>query len=238
MKVEIWSDIVCPFCYIGKTYYEQALAQFPHRDSVVTVYKSFELNPNEVSSNKERTLETLAKKYGMSMQQAEAMTAQVAGQAKQAGLTFNFENMISINTFDAHRLIQFAQTKGNAAALVDAIFKAYFTDNIDVSDHEALISLATANGLTEAEVRSVLAEDSFTEEVRADEREAQQLGISGVPFFVVNRKYAISGAQLINVFVETLNKAWSEQQETSFIQVAGNDAGGGDSCDPDSGCTI
>lgn len=237
MKIEIWSDIVCPFCYIGKSYYEQALAQFPHRDSVQTVYKSFELNPNEASSNNERTLETLAKKFGVSIEQAEGMTAQIAEQAKQAGLIFNFEKMLSINTFDAHRLIQFAQSKGNATALVETIFKAYFTDNIDVSDHSALISIAIENGLVEDEVRAVLSADTFTKEVRADESEAQQLGISGVPFFVVNRKYAISGAQPVNVFIETLNKAWSEQQDNGFVQVASNDADSGASCDPDSGCS-
>jgi len=234
MKVEIWSDVVCPFCYIGKTYYEQALAQFPHRDSVVTVYKSFELDPNESSSKQEKTLEMLAKKYQMSLDQALSMTAQVSEQARQAGLTFNFENMISINTFDAHRLIQLAQSKGNATGAVEKLFKAYFTDNIDVSNHEELVALAVASGLEETEVRSVLSSNSFSEEVRADEQEARQLGISGVPFFVVNRKYAISGAQPINVFLDTLNKAWSEQQNTGFIKVDGD----GESCDPDNGCSI
>ncbi|MCM3631768.1 MULTISPECIES: DsbA family oxidoreductase [Paenibacillus] len=229
MKVEIWSDFACPFCYIGKTYYERALEQFPHREQIVTQYKSFELDPNE--SQKRPTIESLAEKYGTSVQQAKEMTSGVASRAKEAGLTFNFEHMMTINSLDAHRIVHYAETVGKSKELVEALFYAYFTENKDLSDRQVLISIAESVQLQVTEVLED--EQKYKAQVRADEFEAQQLGVRGVPFFVVDRKYAISGAQPVSVFVDTLNKAWSER--SSGLQHV--EADGDDSCGPD-GCKV
>jgi len=221
MKVEIWSDFVCPFCFIGKTYYEQALAQFPHRDRIETIYRSFELNPNEDSSKMTSTLQSLATKYGMSIEQAKGMTNQVASQAKQAGLTFNFDRMISVNTFDAHRLSIYAQKQGKGKDFIEQLFTAYFTDNEIISDTTVLTKIAVNVGLQQDEVENILNSSEFTTEVRAEEEEASQLGVRGVPFFVFDRKYAISGAQPVQAFVDTLQRAWDEHSD-QFITLSGD----------------
>lgn len=232
MKVEIWSDFACPFCYIGKTYYERALAQFPHREQIVTEYKSFELDPNASVSQKRSTIESLAEKYGMSVDQAKEMTQGVAGRAEEAGLTFHFENMLTINSFDAHRIVHYAETLGKAKELVEALFYAYFTENKDLSDRQILIDIAESVQLQVADVLED--EQKYKAQVKADEFEAQQLGVRGVPFFVVDRKYAISGAQPVALFLETLNKAWSERSG-GFVHM--DTAESDDSCGPD-GCKV
>jgi len=232
LKVEIWSDFACPFCYIGKTYYERALAQFPHREQIVTQYKSFELDPNASASHKQPTIESLAEKYGTTVEQAKEMTKGVASRAEEAGLTFHFDNMMTINSLDAHRIVHYAGTVGKAKELVEALFYAYFTDNKDLSDRQVLISIAESVQLQVADVLED--EQKYKAQVRADEFEAQQLGVRGVPFFVIDRKYAISGAQPMPVFLETLNKAWSERSG-GFVHVEAD--GDEDSCGPD-GCKV
>ncbi|WP_314590846.1 DsbA family oxidoreductase [Paenibacillus terrigena] len=210
MKVEIWSDYQCPFCYIGKRQFEEALKQFPHQDAIEIVFKSFELDPNAPVEPKETIDEMLAAKYGMSIEQAEAMNADVAARAAEVGLTYVFDEMKPVNSLMAHRLTHFAATRGLQQPLNERLFAAYFTESKSVGDMKTLIALAVEVGLDREEVTAVLASDQFAAEVRADEQEGSRLGIQGVPFFVFNRRYAVSGAQSQDVFRDVLQKAWDE----------------------------
>lgn len=232
MKVEIWSDFVCPFCYIGKTKFESALAQFAHKDKVEVIYKCFELDQGKHA--KSLTIGSLAKKYGMTAEKAKEMTQGVASQAAEVGLRFEFDNMLTANTFDVHRLLLLAQEKGIASSYVNIVFEAYFTNNVDIEDHAKLIKLAVQAGLSEEEVQSVLSSDQYASDVRADEQQASSLGISGVPFFVLNNKYAISGAQPQHVFLNALEQTWAETNPT-LVNIQGDDEVG--ICGPDN-CDI
>lgn len=232
MKVDIWSDFVCPFCYIGKQKFERALAQFAHNDKVEVSYKCFELDPN--SNSIELTNDVLARKYGMTVEKAKEMSTGVANQAAEVGLKFNFENMYNANTFDAHRLLILAQEQGLASQYVAVVFEAYFTHNKRISDHTELTKLAVQAGLSEADVQAVLNSNKNADFVRQDEQQANSLGVSGVPFFVINNKYAISGAQPESVFLNALNQIWAENNPT-LVSLDGEDTAG--QCGPD-GCEI
>lgn len=218
MKVEIWSDYVCPFCYIGKRKFEIGLEQFAHKDKVETVFRSFELDPSADPHANESTHSMLASKYGMSLEQAKATSIDVAKQAAAVGLTFNFESMVNTNTFDAHRLVHFAAEQGKEKEMSERLFKAYFTDNDNVGNREKLAELAADVGLNPTAVADMLATSQFADAVRGQEEEGSRLGIRGVPFYVIDRKYAVSGAQPPEVFLETLNKAWEEKYPT-LVQV-------------------
>lgn len=211
MKVEIWSDYACPFCYIGKRKFETALESFAHRSDIEVVYKSFELDPNAERDANVDIHTALSAKYGMSRDQAVAMNANVGEQARSVGLDFRFDTMVLTNTFDAHRLSQFANQRGLANEMSERLFRAYFTESKHLGDRDTLIALAAEVGLDPAEVASMLASDTGASEVRSDEQEAQALGVRGVPFYVINRKYGVSGAQSSEVFAEALDKAWSEE---------------------------
>lgn len=218
MKVEIWSDYVCPFCYIGKRKFEFALEKFAHKDQIETVFRSFELDPSADPNSNVSTYSMLASKYGMSVEQAKATTVNVAEQAAAVGLTFNFDGTVFTNTFDAHRAVHFAAEHGKDKELSERLFKAYFTDGENVGNRERLAELASEVGLDTAAVADVLAANKFADAVRAEEEEGSRLGIRGVPFYVIDRKYAVSGAQSPEVFLDTLNKAWEEKHPTP-IQV-------------------
>ncbi|QNK55191.1 DsbA family oxidoreductase [Paenibacillus sp. PAMC21692] len=211
MKVEIWSDYVCPFCYIGKRKFESALASFEHKDSVVTELRSFELDPSTDSSLGMTTHEMLSRKYGMSLEQAKSTGDGVVQQAAAVGLTFRLDGALSLNTFNAHRLAHYAEEQGKGAAMSERLLKAYFTDNLNIDDPEQLAELADEVGLDKDAALAVLQSDSYADSVRAQEQEGSRLGIRGVPFFVIDRKYAVSGAQPPEVFLETLKKAWAER---------------------------
>jgi predicted DsbA family dithiol-disulfide isomerase len=211
MKVEIWSDYACPFCYIGKRKFEAALESFPHRGEIEVVYKSFELDPNAKRDIDTDIHTMLSSKYGMSRDQAIAMNANVGEQARSVGLDFRFDTMVLTNTFDAHRLTQYAQEHGLGHEMSERLFHAYFTESKHLGDRETLVALAAEVGLDPAETAEVLAGHTGSQEVRADEQEAQALGVRGVPFYVINRKYGVSGAQPTEVFAEALDKAWSEE---------------------------
>jgi predicted DsbA family dithiol-disulfide isomerase len=217
MKVEIWSDFVCPFCYIGKRRFEEALEQFPNKNDVEIVYRSFELDPNAQRDADHDLHDMLASKYGMSRERAIAMNNDVSGQAKSVGLTFNFKTMILTNSFDAHRLAHFAGHHGRMRDMTEKLLKAYFTDSKHLGDHEVLAALAAEVGLDQNEAAQMLAGEAYTKEVRGDEREAAQLGVRGVPFFVINRKYAISGAQSSETFLGALHKAWNEDRPLTVL---------------------
>ncbi|MBH5317724.1 DsbA family oxidoreductase [Paenibacillus sp. GSMTC-2017] len=218
MKVELWSDFVCPFCYIGKRKFESALSEFPHKDHVELEFKSFELDPNTDSSLNASVHEMLAKKYGMSIDQAKASSNNVAEQAAAVGLVFRFDGMLDLNTFDAHRLSQYAADQGKGAEMSERLLKAHFTDSDNISNHARLLELAVEVGLNREAVRQLLESTQYADKVREQEEEGSRLGIRGVPFFVIDRKYAVSGAQSPAVFLDTLNKAWEEKYPT-LLQV-------------------
>jgi predicted DsbA family dithiol-disulfide isomerase len=233
MKIEIWSDFVCPFCYIGKRRLEQALRQFPHRDAVEIEYKSFELDPHAKRDGNPDVHDMLAAKYGMTREQAIANTKQVTEQAKTVGLEYHLDRAIQTNTFDAHRLAHYAAAQGKGEQMTERLLKAHFTDTLHLGRHETLADLAAEAGLDRDEAMRVLASGEYADEVRADEREAAQLGIRGVPFFVINRKYGISGAQPSELFLQALSKAWAEEQPLTRL----DEAGGGAVC-TDAGCEV
>lgn len=215
MKVEIWSDVMCPFCYIGKRKFEAALAQFAHRDRVEVVWKSFQLQPDLVTDPSKNTVEHLAQSKGWTMAYTKQAVAIVVNMAKEVGLDYNFDKAVVANSFDAHRLSHYATAKGKGDEMEEQLFKAYFIDGKNTADHAILTQLAVNIGLNEAEVKQVLSGNQYAAEVRQDIYEASQIGVNGVPFFVFNDKYTVSGAQDSRVFLETLQKSFSEWQASA-----------------------
>jgi predicted DsbA family dithiol-disulfide isomerase len=207
MKVEIWSDVMCPFCYIGKRKFEKALAEFEGKEKVQVEWKSFQLNPGLKTEPGKSITQYLAEIKGWSLEQAKEMNARVTEMAKEVGLNYNFDKAIVANSFDAHRLVQFAKRKELGDQMEEALFKAYFVDGKNTADHATLLSLAVEAGLDETETKAILESGIFADEVEADIELAGQIGVRGVPFFVFDRKYAVSGAQPPEVFLETMRKA-------------------------------
>jgi predicted DsbA family dithiol-disulfide isomerase len=228
MHVEIWSDIACPWCYVGKRRFESALAAFEHRDEVTVTWRSFELDP---AAPRERAVDGathLAEKYGTSREQALAMQQRMTDVAAEEGLEFRFDRARGGNTFDAHRLLHLAAAHGAQDAVKERLMRAYLTEGKAIGDPETLERLATGAGLPADEVRELLAGDRFAAEVREDERTAAQLGIHAVPFFVVDRAMGASGAQPPEVFAELLRRGW--EAGAAIPVVAGGEACGPDGC--------
>ena len=217
MKVEIWSDVVCPWCYIGKRRFESALARFEQRDQIEVEFRSFELNPNAQADPGTGLDEMLARKYGLGLEQARTLNARVVKAAAGEGLEFRLDIARPGNTFDAHRLIHLAAAQGKQAAMKDRLMSAYFTEGKAIGDRDSLVEVAVEVGIDHERARSVLDGDEFAGEVRADEREASELGITGVPFFVINRRYGVSGAQPPEVMLDALETAWSEARAESDL---------------------
>jgi predicted DsbA family dithiol-disulfide isomerase len=217
LKIEVWSDFVCPFCYIGKRHLELALSQVPFQNGVEVVYRSFELDPNAELNPGTNIHALLAAKYGISIEQAIAINDDIAKRAQTVGLTYHFDTMIPTNTFAAHRLMHFAAEHGKMHDMAERLFRAYFTDSLHIGDRETLTQLAVEVGLSEEATAKMLSSDDYANAVRRDEQEGQRLGIHGVPFYVINRKYAVSGAQPVEVFVEALQKAWSEERPLTIV---------------------
>ena len=238
MRVEIWSDIACPWCYVGKARFEKALAAFPHQERVEVVHRSFELDPGRAKDDTAPVIAMLAKKYGMSEAQAQAAEDNVGAQAAAEGLTYRTRGRDHGNTFDMHRLLHFAKEHGRQGELVQALYEANFAEEESVfGDDERLVKLAVGTGLDEKAARAVLADPTaYADDVRADEREAAQLGANGVPFFVVDRKYGVSGAQPTDVFTQVLTTAWDERSPLTLIDRAEGE-GEGEACGPD-GCAV
>jgi predicted DsbA family dithiol-disulfide isomerase len=211
MQVEIWSDIVCPWCYIGKRRFEHALERFEHADEVDVVWRSFELDPNAPRTVDVDLIDRLAGKYGVSRAEAEAMNARVTAAAAGEGLEYRLDIAHPGNTFDAHRLLHLGAQRGLQGELKEALFAAYQSNGQPIADHDTLAKVAVAVGLEETDVRAVLAGEKYGDDVRADEREARALGVRGVPFFVIDRRYAVSGAQAAEVLLEALSEAWSDR---------------------------
>ena len=213
MRIEIWSDVVCPWCYIGKRRLEQALRNFPHADQVEVVYRSFELDPSTPKGAGEPAAEHLGRKYGGGPAAGERMMAQTAATAAEEGLPFNYASVLRANTIDAHRLLHLALDVAGSATqgqLKERLLQAYFIDSLTVDDPEVLTALAVDVGLPKERVEQVLASDEYLAAVRTDVAEAQSLGISAVPFYVLDRKYGISGAQPTAVFGQALEQAWTD----------------------------
>jgi predicted DsbA family dithiol-disulfide isomerase len=215
MDVEIWSDVVCPWCYVGKKYFEQAVSSFEHREDVTVMYRSFELDPFADRDVTTPTVELLAEKYGMSPQQAADAQQQMVHRAAQAGLDFHLDGLRSGNSRDSHRLIQLAKTHGRQPEMVERLHRAYFTEQRSIFDPASLTELAADVGLAGDEVTSVLTSEEYTAEVEVDESMAGSIGVSGVPFFVIDRKFAVSGAQPAAVIGQALDHAWAAAGQTA-----------------------
>jgi predicted DsbA family dithiol-disulfide isomerase len=207
MQLEIWSDILCPFCYIGKRKLEAALAEFPQADQVQITWKSFQLDPDFQSAGGENYLESLSARKGWSLDQTRQITANVRNMALGVNLHYNFEDMIQANSLDAHRLTHLAAKHGLQQQAEEALFRAHFVEGKDVGNHAVLAEIGAAIGLEPTAVSSMLDSKEFADAVQHDVAEARQLGINAVPFFVFNRKYGVSGAQDKQVFLQTLEKA-------------------------------
>ena len=206
IHVEIWSDVMCPFCYIGKRKFEQALEQFPGNDAVEVEWKSFQLNPDMKTEPSKNINEYLAEHKGISLARAKEMNERVTAMAAEVELTYDLGRAVVANSFDAHRLSHFAKKHGRQDAVEERLFKAYFTEGKNTADHGTLVSLAVEAGLNAEEVRAMLAGTEFSDDVNRDIYEASQVGARGVPFFVFDNKYAVSGAQPSELFLQVLNK--------------------------------
>jgi predicted DsbA family dithiol-disulfide isomerase len=210
MQVEIWSDVVCPWCYLGKRRFERALEAFGHRDEVSVVYRSFELDPSAPPGVSTPTVERLASKYGMTVEQANDAQRQMEQRAAQDGLDFRMAGLRSGNTLDAHRLLQLAKARHRQPELAERLYLAYFSEQESIFEHSSLARLAVEAGLDRDEVLRVLASDEYSEAVATDEAMARVLGATGVPLFVIDRRYGISGAQPPETIVEVLDQAWAQ----------------------------
>lgn len=217
LKVEIWSDVICPFCYIGKRKFESALKQFEAKDNIEITWKSFQLAPDLKTDTSISIDEYLAIHKGFSIEKAREMNTYVTQIAKQEGLSFNFDRSIVANTLLAHQMLHFARTVGKQEVTKERLLKAYFTDGKNIDDKQTLIELATEIGLDIDKLNQALNSNDFVDEVKADIDEAQQLGVRGVPFFVFNRSHAISGAQPVEVFVETIQQVLKQTQEEIIL---------------------
>jgi len=207
MKIEIWSDVICPWCYIGKRRFEMALADFAQRDDVQVTWRSFELDAQAPRQHPGTLIELLASKYHVSPQEAAAMNANVSGIAKEVGLEYHLENARPGNTFDAHRLLHFAASRQLGDRATERVMHAYFSEALTVGDRAALARLAPEFGIAENDALAMLESEAYADAVRADEARAAGFGISGVPFFVFDEKSGISGAQPVEVFTEALQQA-------------------------------
>ena len=237
MKIEIWSDVVCPWCYIGKRRIEDALAEFEHADEVEVHWRSYELDPGAPTEPTESTTAMLARKYGQTPEGAKQMQDRVEAVAAEAGLVYRLSETMHLNTVDAHRLIHLAHEQGGTelqGRVKEALLAAYFTEARNVADHTVLRDVAQASGLDATRVEQVLGSREFEADVRADVAQAQAYGAGGVPFFVVDQKFGVSGAQPTEVFTQVLERAWSESHPRLEV-LATTD--GAEACGPD-GCAI
>ncbi|HWD77151.1 MAG TPA: DsbA family oxidoreductase [Solirubrobacteraceae bacterium] len=228
VDVEIWSDIACPWCYIGKRRFETALSRFEHRDEATVVWRSFELDPEAPAERTGDRAEHLARKYGMSLEQARAAEAQITETAAGDGLEFRFDIARGGNTFDGHRILHLARAHDLQDAMKERLLRAYFSEGELISDPETLVRLATEVGLPRDEAAQALADGSYADEVRDDERTASALGISAVPTFVIDRALGASGAHPPEALLELLNEGWARRPAAGVLA-------DGESCSVD-GC--
>jgi len=234
MKIEIWSDVMCPFCYIGKRKFEQALAQFPESSDIQVEWKSFQLQPELVTAPGKNVIEHLAESKGWTIQHSQEMHDYVVNMAKEVGLDYHFEKAVVANSFNAHRLSHYAKWQGKGEAMEERLFQAYFINGENIDDATTLLKIAVEIGLDEKESAEVINSDRYTQEVQYDIYEAQQVGVRGVPFFVLDEKYGVSGAQAPDVFLQAIQQAhteWKTKQTSSAPQVID-----GKVCTPEGKC--
>lgn len=212
MHIEIWSDFVCPFCYLGKTRFEKALEQFEHKDDVTITYRSFQLDPQATSHPGVDIHTLIANKYGISIEQAKASNDAIVFQASEVGLNYQFDSLKPNNTRLAHEIAKFAKDKGLESLVVNRLLQGYFEEGADIGDLATLLTLVKEVGIDEGELQNALNNGLYTKEVEKDQQEAHKLGITGVPFFVINNQYGISGAQKITYFTQVLNKIDGESK--------------------------
>jgi predicted DsbA family dithiol-disulfide isomerase len=227
LKVEIWSDVMCPFCYIGKRRFENALQEFEHKDKVDIIWKSYQLDPTMQSNTGTSLYNYLAERKGISVEQSVNMHQQMTVMAKELGLEYNFDKAVIANSFDAHRFSHLAKVNGLQDKAEEALFKAYFTQGKNIADHDTLIQLGTQIGLDAGLVKQTLNSNQYAEEVKRDIYEANQIGVRGVPYFVLGDKYAVSGAQQSETFLGALTQTWNETQAVTID---------GPVCGPDGDC--
>jgi predicted DsbA family dithiol-disulfide isomerase len=227
VEIDIWSDIVCPFCYVGKRRLEAALAGFEHADEVTVRWHSFELDRGAEPVSDRPLVDLVADRYGISREQAVEQHRSLAAAAAEHGLTFDWQRARYSNTFDAHRVVHLAAEHGLADVAHERLMRAYFTDGLAVGDRETLVGLAAEIGLDPDAVRAVLGSDDYGNHVRSDEATARMLGIESVPFFVLDRRYGVSGAQPVEVFADALETAWAHRDDDREPVAAGAGCGGG-----------
>jgi len=236
MKVEIWSDVMCPFCYIGKRRFEKALEQFPGKDNIEIAWKSFQLNPAMKTEPGKNINQYLSEIKGWSLTQAKQANDYVTKMAVEVGLNYDFDKAVVANSFDAHRLVQLAKVNGKGDAMEEQLFNAYFTQGKNIADHDTLIRLATDTGLDRDTAKKVLDSNEYADAVERDIYEARQIGVRGVPYFVLNDRYAVSGAQATETFLGALHKAWGEwEKERPALQELNSDTEA--VCNADGDCT-
>jgi predicted DsbA family dithiol-disulfide isomerase len=233
MKIEIWSDIMCPFCYIGKRRFEAALEQFNGKDKVQVEWKSFLLSPDVETDPTKNMNQFLAEHKGISVEEAKQMHAYVTEMAAKSGLQYNFDIAIPANSFNAHRFLHFAKQHGKQGEAEEKLFSAYFTEGKNIDDATTIMAIAGELELDLSALALAMGSDAFVQDVIADVQEAQQIGVRGVPFFVFNRKYAISGAQESDAFLQTLEKSYEEWQAAESPKL---DIIEGESCVPGEDC--
>ena len=240
MKIEVWSDIMCPYCYIGKLHYESALKQFQYKDQVELEWKAFQLNPDLPGKGKGYpVMDYLHNTVGVSEENTKSMNEQIALLAKECGVTSNLENAFAANTLDAHRLVKLAATKGLDSEVMLLLSKAYFEEAKDYSAHEVLKEIGTSVGLEEKEVEKLLNNDDYAYEVKQDIQEAGNLGFDTVPTFLFNRKHALVGSQPVGAFIKTLQKAFFEWQKQDIVSNEDAvDVTKGKACSIDGTCDI
>lgn len=219
MKIDIWSDVRCPFCYIGKHKFETALETFPQKKEIEIEWHSFELDPYLKTEPEKNAVEHLAEIKGISTREAAQMNQYAANSANSVNLEMNFEKVVVANSFKAHRLIQFAKTKGLGNEIEESLFKAHFTNGENIDDEAVLIRLGASIGLNKEEITDAFSSDKFSAEVRQDEAEAQRIGIHGVPFFIFNNRYAVSGAQAPAMFSQALTQSWDEYAKENKLEI-------------------
>ena len=223
MLVEIWSDVVCPWCAIGKARFERALADAPYRDEVEVVWRSFELDPHAPATRDGDYATMLATKYGTTREQAQGMIDRMAATAADEGLDFDFSIAQPGNTFDAHRVLHLAAERGVQHQVKDRFLRGYHSEGEAIGDHATVTRLAVEAGLDEAEVTAVLAGDRHADAVRADEEQAIEYGCSGVPFFVLDRKFAVPGAQPVDTMRQVLDRAHAARAPLEVVTAATGD---------------
>ena len=237
MKIEIWSDVACPWCYIGKRRFETALAAFPHRDSVEVQWRSYQLDPSLPEHYDGTALDYLSTRKGMAPAQVSQMFEHVAAQARAEGLNYRFGDVVVANSFTAHRLIHLAAAHGKQDAAKERLLSDHFEHGSDIGNQDYLSSLGSDLGIDAAKLAELFTTDKYSDDVRHDFEEGRTLGINGVPFFVIDRKFGLSGAQPAETFTAALDQAWEAGRPLVMVPASGEGADAGETCGPD-GCAV